>query len=308
MMIPSLMDEELHMLTKRPLLGFFLLSFAISWILWIPLMYGHFQYGWTTWEGDSWTNIRTMLGLLGSLGPAISAIILTYKLEGKEGIQRLLARLRLWKVNIVWWLIGFYSWWLLNSMVALVLQLAPFQNVFLQAVYSLINIPALIFFLQMPLLLGGVGEELGWRGFALPKLLSKHNLITSSLMLAVPWMFWHAPLALFSEWRGNLPIALFCVKYALLLLPLTIIFTWFFQKTKGSILLAIVFHRALNLTFNNYAGVIGLTEESQSLLSSGRIVALWLFAAVIVGYYLFSIMKNKRESSYTTITAPDSTV
>ena len=81
-----------------------------------------------------------------------------------------------------------------------------------------------------------------------------------------------------------------------------------FPKTKGSILLVIVFHRALNLTFNNYSGVIGLTEESQSLLSTGRIVALWLFATAIVGYYLFSSMKNRRDASYKTITAPDSAV
>jgi membrane protease YdiL (CAAX protease family) len=195
-------------------------------------MYGHFKYGWTTWEGDSWTNIRTMLGILGSLGPAISAIIMTYMLDGKGGIRVLVERLRLWKVNIVWWLIGFYSWWLLNSIVALLLQLAPFQKVVLQAVYALINIPALIFFLQMPLLLGGVGEELGWRGFALPRLLSKYNPIASSLILALPWMFWHTPLAIFQDWRGNLPITHFCVKYALLLLPLTIIFTWFFQKQR----------------------------------------------------------------------------
>jgi membrane protease YdiL (CAAX protease family) len=160
----------------------------------------------------------------------------------------------------------------------------------------------------MPLLLGGVGEELGWRGFALPRLLSKYNPIVSSLILAVPWMLWHTPLALFPDWRGNLPIAHFCLKYALLLLPLTIIFTWFFQKTKGSLLLIIVFHRALNLTFNNYSSVLGLTEESQRLLSTGRIVALWLFAAAIVGYYLFSSMKNRRDASYKTITASDNTV
>jgi membrane protease YdiL (CAAX protease family) len=298
MITASQTQEELNMLTKRPLLGFFFLSFAISWILWIPLMYGHFQYGWTTWEGDSWTNIRTMLGILGSVGPAIAAIIVTYKLDGKEGLRLLWKRLLLWKVNIIWWLIGFYSWWLLNSIVALLLQLAPFQEVVLQAVYALINIPVLIFFLQMPLLLGAAGEELGWRGFALPRLLSKYSPIISSMILAVAWMFWHTPLALFPDWRSNVPIAQFVLKYALLLLPLTIIFTWFFLKTKGSILLVIVFHRALNLTFNNYGDVLGLTEESQRLLATGRIVALWLCAAAIVGYYLFRSMKNRRGASY----------
>jgi membrane protease YdiL (CAAX protease family) len=296
------------MLTEKPLLGFFLLSFAISWVLWIPLMYGHFKYGWTTWEGDSWTNIRTMLGILGSLGPAISAIILTYSLEGKESVRLLLKRVLLWRVNVVWWLIGFYSWWLIGSIISSLLQLAPFQNIVLQFVFSLINIPVIIFFLQMPLLIGMVGEELGWRGFALPRLLDKYDPIVSSLVLALPWIFWHTPLAVFQEWTGNIPIMYFLLKYALLVLPLALIFTWFFQKTKGSILLVIVFHKALNLTFNAYSNVMGLTEESGKLLSNGLIITLWLLAAILVVYYLRGRMKKRSDVSYHKFTPTDGTV
>jgi membrane protease YdiL (CAAX protease family) len=237
---------------------------------------------------------------IGSLGPALAALILTYNLEGKEGIRRLLGRLLLCKTNIVWWL--------LCSSLAVVLQLAPFQNIVFQAVFSLINIPAIISFLQMPLLLGMVGEELGWRGFALPRLLSKYNPIVSSLILAVPWMFWHVPLAIFPDWRGNLPITHFFARYALLLLPLTLIFTWFSQKTKGSILLVIVFHRALNLAFNAYSSVIGLTEESDRLLSNSRIVVLWLVAAGIAMYYFYSGMKTRYDTSYGRPVTEDSSV
>jgi membrane protease YdiL (CAAX protease family) len=274
------------LLTRNPLLGFFLLSFVISWVLWIPLLYGHFRYGWTTWEGDSWTNIRTMLGILGSMGPAISAIILTYTLKGKEGVQLLLKRILLWRVNVVWWLIGFYSWWFIASILASLLQLSPFQNIILQFAFFIINIPVNIFLLQMPLLIGVVGEELGWRGFALPKLLEKYDPIVSSLILALPWIFWHAPWAVFQEWTGNIPIMHFLLNYALLILPLTLIFTWFFQNTKGSILLVIVLHKAFNFTFNIYSNVLGLTEESGKLLFNCLIVVLWIWAVILVVYYL----------------------
>lgn len=274
------------LLKRNPLWGFFILAIAISWVLWIPLLYGHFRYGWTTWEGNSWTDIRTMLGILGSLGPALSAIILTYNLEGKKGVRLLLKRLLLWRINIVWWLIGFYSFWLIGSILASLLSLAPIQTIVLQFAFSLLNIPVIIFILQMPLLIGMVGEELGWRGFALPKLLDKYNPIVSSFILALPWIFWHAPLTAFQEWIGNMPILLFLVRYVLFVLPLTLIFTWFFGKTKGSILLVIVFHKALNLTFNAYANVIGLTEEGGKLLFDGLIIVLWLWAAVLAVYYL----------------------
>jgi membrane protease YdiL (CAAX protease family) len=296
------------MLTRKPLLGFFFLSFVISWVLWIPLLYGHFMYEWKTWEGDSWTNIRTMLGILGSLGPALSAIILTYSLDGKEGVRLLLKRILLWRVNVVWWIIGFYAWWLIASIISSLLQLAPFQNIALQFGFSLINIPVIIFLLQMPLLIGMVGEELGWRGFALPRLLDKFDPIVSSFILALPWILWHIPLSVFQEWTGNIPIIQFLLKHALLILPLTLIFTWFFQKSKGSVLLVIVFHKAFNLTFNAYSNVVGLTEESGKLLFNGLIIVLWLWAAVLVVYYLRRKMKKSSDVFDNKITHTEGTV
>jgi membrane protease YdiL (CAAX protease family) len=273
-------------LARRPLLAFFLLAFAASWVLWLPLLYGHFKYGWTTWEGNPWTNPRTMLGMLGSLGPAISATVLTYVLEGQEGVGQLLRRMLQWRVGFVWWLVGLYAFWLVGSLVSTALQLAPLRTVALQCGFALVNIPVIIALLQMPLLVGMVGEEVGWRGFALPRLLGRHDPLVSSLILALPWIVWHAPLIVFQEWAGNAPILRFLLDYALLVLPLTLVFTWFFQKTKGSILLAIVLHRAFNLTFNAYSTAVGLPAESSGLLHDGVIVALWLWAAVLVVTYL----------------------
>jgi len=136
------------------------------------------------------------------------------------------------------------------------------------------------------------GEELGWRGFALPKLLDKFNPIVSSLILALPWIFWHAPLALFQDWRGNIPIENFLLNYILLIVPLALIFTWFFQKTKGSILLAIIFHRSFNITFNSYSSALHLDEKAGNILLDKTIIALWIIAGVLVIFYLYKI-KNR---------------
>lgn len=281
------MRKTSSILTGRPILIFFLLSFLISWTLWIPLLYGHFKFGWTNWEGNVWTNYRTWLGLLGSLGPAIAAVIMTFIIDGKSGVKSLLKRVVQWRVNILWWLIAFYLWWVISSILAIVLELKPAQDVSLGFVFALINIPAMIFVLQLPLLIGMFGEELGWRGFALPKLLDKYDPVISSLILALPWIFWHAPLAVFQEWRGNLPIENFLLNYVLLIVPLTLIFTMFFQKTKGSVLLVILFHKSFNLTFNAFPAALNLDETAGKLFMDKTIIFLWIIAGIISIYYLY---------------------
>jgi membrane protease YdiL (CAAX protease family) len=153
----------------------------------------------------------------------------------------------------------------------------------------------MIFVIQLPLLIGMFGEELGWRGFALPKLLDKFNPIISSLILALPWIFWHTPLALFQDWLGNIPIENFLLNYILLIFPLTLIFTWFFQKSKGSILLVIIFHKSFNLTFNAYSTALNLNEKADKILLDKTTIALWIIAVVLVIYYLYQ-MKNKSKA------------
>ncbi|MCW8965078.1 MAG: CPBP family intramembrane metalloprotease [Candidatus Pacearchaeota archaeon] len=282
-------------LTKNPITYFFILSFLISWILWIPLLYGHFRFGWTSWEGNPWTNYRTLLGILGALGPAISAIIMTNLIHGKNGIKILLKRVIQWRVNALWWLIAFYSWWLISSILAISLSLKPTPDITMGFVFALINIPGMLI-IQLPLLVGIFGEELGWRGFALPKLLNKFDPIVSSLILTLPWIFWHAPLMLFQNWRGNLPIVSFLFNYIILLVPLALIFTWFFRKTKGSVLLAIIFHSSLNLTFNAYSIALDLSESASKLLRDYTIYALWIIAMIIVIHYYFKKWKQKNRN------------
>jgi hypothetical protein len=187
-----------------------------------------------------------------------------------------------------------YGWWLICSILSIFIQVSDVNKVTFNFIISLINIPAMIFVLQLPLLIGMFGEEVGWRGYALPKLLEKYNPIIASIILALPWIFWHTPLAVFQEWRGNTTIFDFILDYFLLIIPLSIIFTWFFQKTKGSLLLIILLHKSFNLTFNAYKVALGLDEKSSELLRQCSISVLWIFAIILVIYY-YKIQKGNNK-------------
>lgn len=232
---------------------------------------------------------------MGALGPSISALLLTYILKGKTKVKELLKEVLKWRVSIIWWIIGLYGWWFLCSILALFLNDTDISKISFSFLVSIINIPAIIFILQLPLMVGMFGEEVGWRGFALPRLLEKYNPIIVSFILAIPWLLWHSPLFVFNEWTGESSLGYFLLKYFLRILPLSIIFTWFFQRTKGSLLLIIILYKSFNLTFNAYKIALGLNEKNTELISNLSLISLWIIAVVITVYYLKT--RNNKLSS-----------
>lgn len=113
---------------------------------------------------------------------------------------------------------------------------------------------------SMNLILGGsMGEEFGWRGFALPLLLKKFNPTAASIILGIIWAFWHLPIDITST---TIPGPFAVIFRIIWVIPLTIIFTWFFIKTNGSILIALLLHTSLNflpdIGFVNYEASISL--------------------------------------------------
>jgi membrane protease YdiL (CAAX protease family) len=130
----------------------------------------------------------------------------------------------------------------------------------------------------------GIGEEFGWRGFLLPRLQTRHNALVSGLIVGVAWATWHVPLFFIEgtsqyEHRltGGLLPAIF--GYAVFVIVQSVQFTWLFNNTKGSVLLAAVFHGASNA----WAGYLGmgnipfggiLTLAALSVLITAVIAAL----------------------------------
>jgi membrane protease YdiL (CAAX protease family) len=95
---------------------------------------------------------------------------------------------------------------------------------------------------------GPLGEEPGWRGFALPRLQRLYGPLVASLILGPLWALWHLPFFWVPAW--NFPPTLLNIGlFVIVAIPLTIVMTWVFNNTKGSVLMAILVHATFDMTF-----------------------------------------------------------
>ena len=121
----------------------------------------------------------------------------------------------------------------------------------------------------------GLGEELAWRGYALPRLLTQHNALVASLILGVLWALWHLPLV---WWEGATmyqhPIWLFLFDIP----AKSVLFTWVFLHTRGSVLLAMLLHGATNL-FNVSPNLISTDALTLPLLAAA---AKWVLVVLVI--------------------------
>jgi membrane protease YdiL (CAAX protease family) len=215
---------------RHPLVIFFLLVFILTWAVWVPRASG------------------APLGVVGQVwtwAPAIAALLAAALTGGRGALRELDSRLVRWRVGWQWYLV------VILGPAAFSLALAGIYTLFggswaEAAPPAILEGPLLLLplFLVILTLTDGLGEELAWRGFALPRLLTRYNALVASVVLGVIWALWHLPL-LWTE--GN---SMFHQPLWLLLLDVTaksILFTWVFLHTRGSVLIAMLFHGATNL-------------------------------------------------------------
>ncbi len=249
-------------------LYFFVITFAISWLIWIPLAFSHLGIG----PFHIAEEISAVVRLLGVLMPAVSALFLTGYVGGGRAVSNLLRRLTIWRVGWRWWVAG-----ALGQPVLLFIAVL-FNNIFGGQPLSLTN-PSLtlagvlvnIFFL----LLATLGEEIGWRGVALPGLQQRFSPLWASVILAFIWGSWHVPFWLLLDTFDQFGIG-YLLLNLLLGIPLTLYITWFYNHSQSSLLLAVVFH----LTFN-VANTIWLPVTTNLVAFGIAIVLEWLLALFI---------------------------
>ncbi|HVR96302.1 MAG TPA: CPBP family intramembrane glutamic endopeptidase [Thermoanaerobaculia bacterium] len=204
-------------LQRFPFTAFVLIAFAWTW----PLA-----------AGVRWS---LMLPLLGLFGPLIGAVAVVWALEGGAGLRRLWRRFALRRHHLGWLAAAFalpllllVPIWLLERITASAPALALGPISFVSVVLAFLI----------------VGEEVGWRGFALPHLLGRWPALWSSLGVGVVWALWHLPNFLLPGFpHQGLPFAAF----VLIVVAYSVLFTWLHLRTEGSLLVAVVFHASLNL-------------------------------------------------------------
>jgi uncharacterized protein len=222
---------------SRPLVVFFVLTFAITWGL--GACYALFPVRFEALFGEiSNTN---PLFLVAVYAPSVSALIVTGYTRGVSGLRELLSRLLRWRVGLKWYLTVFLGVPLLLLGSAALsawfsgesLKLGPKD--WQLALYALL--------VQLVTDPGPLGEELGWRGFALPRLLERWSALSASLILGVIWGLWHLPAFFIS----GLPQSHFSLPAFLVgTVALSVLMTWVFQNTRGSVLIAVLIHWLFN--------------------------------------------------------------
>lgn len=211
---------------NRDLWLFFVIAFTWSWLFWMPeILWGSRLY-------------------LAPFGPTIAAFLLTIINEGRNGAKELLKRGLNFKFRKIWLvpifllmpvIVGF-------SLLLAILSGEPAPQI---AVLSSpwIVIPAFFYILFLG---GPLGEEFGWRGYALDRLQNNYNALISSVILGIVWGLWHLPMFFMKsqDIYHNIPIWGFILGTIFL----SILYTWIYNNTGRSILAILLFHTMSNLS------------------------------------------------------------
>ena len=200
---------------RNQLILFFLLAFILAWGTWIPTFL--------------LPQFPKQLLFIGLFAPAISALIVAALSHGKKGVTEILGRYKIWRF-------GLQGWFLAIFLLPAIYLLAILLNVlFFHYSLNAVLVGSPLYFILAAfvwLMVINSGEEIGWRGFALPLLLKQiKNPIWVNLLLGSIWGLWHLPLYL-DPAQSAFPYPLFL----LLTIGLTFIYTFLFLNTKGSLL------------------------------------------------------------------------
>jgi membrane protease YdiL (CAAX protease family) len=229
--------ETLAFVKSHPLISYFFLAYAGMWIIISPLVL------------DSLGMINLSDGasllffFLSSLsGPTVAAYVVTGLLEGKAGMLRLFRRT--FQVRAGW------QWYVVVLFIFLAIWLAAYSFLYAGApIRNLIANPSLLLSAFLPsvimgLIIPSIGEEPGWRGFALPRLQAAYGPVVGTIILGTLHGIWHLP-ALFTPLLGPFTVEGFIV-FVLTAAAGTFIYTWVFNNTRGSVWMAMVLHASSN--------------------------------------------------------------
>lgn len=235
---------------------FVLVTVAISWPAWGVL---------TVYNLTPGVNPAGVLWLLGGLGPPIAAVVVLGITEGPQAVRRLLSRLVIWRVDRRWYAVAV----LLPGVVvgaALTIDIALYDIATPLPSFDLL--PLFIGSILANVFIGGGLEELGWRGFVLPRLQEQYSALTSSLLVGVVWVAWHAPLFIVP---GAIQAELSPLPFLVQGLALAVVFTWLYNSTGGSLLLVVLLHGTVNAWLTSVWYLRGAVS----------VHTLWVFAGLL---------------------------
>lgn len=225
---------------KFPLVSFFVLTFVINWAGIAALVAGVFPtFGeWPLYyDGQEIERIRGRRTLL-VWAPNIAAAIVVGVSGGWHAVRQLFRQFLIWRVDPRWWLAAFFVPVGLAALAVVFFGLSG-GTVDLSQSYHLIGIFAVRFLFSLTT--GGIGEEAGWRGFALPRLQTRIGALGASVVIGLIWGLWHMA---FWSLRGL--ETEYVIVFMISVVSLSIILSWIYNSTRGSLLLVALAHTVVN--------------------------------------------------------------
>lgn len=230
--------EKRNSTTKFQIIIYLSMTYLSSWIAWGIL----YAINRNIISHTTYNTLSYLLFEIGAFMPSIMAIILTAFFYGSNGIKGLLKKLIIWRANPLFYVfVLFYS--LAYYIIPIWICNITGSSYKLSISVNFYNV--LINFLLIMLLGGPLEEELGWRGFLLPKLQSKLNSVYSSIFVGIFWACWHLPLFFI---RGTSQYGSSFSFFIIFCIAISILFTWVYNRTNGSLLFPILFHTSVNVT------------------------------------------------------------
>lgn len=234
-----------NLLVNHPFIAFFVLAFAGTWLSFAPMVLGQDGLGFLPYHVPFWLYVVLFLTASFS-GPMTAALVITAARDGKAGVKQFLRRYGQWRVGWQWYLlilVGFPALYLIPATFwmgatpwhALFEKWPTFFTVYLMA---MLLFPALI----------NWGEEAGFRGFAQTQMQRLYGPLHTSLIVGLLHSLWHLPVFLLVHGPpalGPFDLGEFLLN-TLLILLLTVIYTWLFNRAQQSILIAALMHASLN--------------------------------------------------------------
>ncbi|MEU4578701.1 type II CAAX endopeptidase family protein [Nonomuraea sp. ATR24] len=277
---PSPTSHDTGTRTEPPhaLWMFFALAFAFSWLLYLPIVLSDDGLGLLPIGKDSW--LLDVCVIAGSFGPLAAALVTLRTTAGRGAVRSLLRGLRSWRVPARWYVL------VIGGVLAVpVIAAFAIPGTAAHFTFSADVVPSLvIMFLTVQLVIGALGEEPGWRGYALPRLQQRYGPLPAALILGLMWGGWHLPLFASSAWAdpkgGATPGAI--VQFLLLTTVLTVFMTWVFNNTGGSLLIMVLLHDAFNSGMNAVSDLFGGSPMTRSYVLLPSMIGFGVLAVLVL--------------------------
>ena len=276
-----MMSRLSSVVERHPLITFFVLAYTLAWAIESPLVF----------LGDSVSGPQNLvIRILASNVPSALGIVLTAIVLGRGALRKLLGRLLIWRVNPIWYLVVFLGPVALTGGVV--------------GLNALMGGPALS--LGMPLLGAAIffafsifpgsalGEEIGWRGYVLPRMQARMSALRASLILAPFWALWHLPLFLAGWLQGTQSPALY-PAFIISAFAVSVILTWVYNSTGGSLLMVVLLHAAVNLPQTLVIDDLGSGATVPLMLYWGLMVLAAIVVVIVAGPAHLSRKHEKQE-------------